>query len=99
MIGLPRPGPLGPPRPGAARAARARGRRRTGRARAMGHRGVRGAMVAAALGLIAASGCNRGGSVTVELIDPYPGVALRVAVLGDPALAEALDARRGEWER
>src|SRR5690606_18352698 len=43
--------------------------------------------------------CGRGGSEPAEPAEPYRGVSLRVAVLGDPTLAEALDDRRGEWER
>lgn len=66
----------------------------------MGRQGGRSAAVALAVGVIAAaSGCGRGGSTPTGPVEPYSGVALRVAVLGDPGMAEALDDRRGEWER
>ncbi|QDV35154.1 ABC transporter substrate-binding protein [Tautonia plasticadhaerens] len=66
----------------------------------MGRQGDRAAAVALAVGLIAAaSGCGQRGSTATGPVEPYRGVALRVAVLGDPGLAEAIDDRRGEWER
>lgn len=52
-----------------------------------------------AVGMIVSTGCNRGGPDPAELIEPYRGIGLRVAVLGEPLLAEMLDDRRGEWER
>jgi multiple sugar transport system substrate-binding protein len=52
-----------------------------------------------AVGLLGVSGCNRGGPDPAGPIEPFRGVALRVAVLGDPQLAAMLDDRRGEWER
>ncbi|RUL87828.1 extracellular solute-binding protein [Tautonia sociabilis] len=56
-------------------------------------------MVALAAGAITVSGCGGRGGVPAEPVEPYAGVALSVLVLGAPELAEALDDRRGEWER
>ncbi|MEW4570126.1 extracellular solute-binding protein [Tautonia sp. JC769] len=64
----------------------------------MGHRAGQH-WVAVVVVLLGSSGCNRGGSDPAEPIEPFRGVELRVAVLGDPQLAAMLDDRLGEWER
>ena len=48
---------------------------------------------------IAWPGCGSGGSADGPTGPPYPGVGLRLAVLGDRAMVDVLDDRRGEWER
>ncbi|WP_235963684.1 ABC transporter substrate-binding protein [Tautonia rosea] len=68
----------------------------------MGHRAGQGlaVVVVMVVGMIVSAGCgNRGGPEPGDLVEPFAGVSLRVAVLGEPALVGMLDDRRGEWER
>ena len=48
---------------------------------------------------IVEAGCGTRETVEGPTEPPYRGVGLRLAVLGDRAMVEVLDDRRGEWER